>query len=177
MLVNLDTGGGYREATQFAVRQMLNFATFELITQLMKPERYLDCRKKISHIHGLNENSRSARAIYEYELRLNEERKVEKNRAKSGLHQVALGSTLETSDENQAVLQNAGASSLNTDVSDVENSSPGSSQKAPSDMEGSSTDTANNVRAITNDKPSTTIYSDAEDIESNLEKKNRILNQ
>lgn len=177
VLVNLDTGGGYREATQFAVRQMLNFATFELITQLMKPKNYIDCRQKIARIHGFNENSPSARAIYEHEARVNEERIAEENRAMTKLNQVALSSMLETSDENQETVKKAGTSSPNNDLSDTEMSSPGSSKKMLSNVEGPIKDREKQSTAFTDDKSNAAVYSNTENIERTLEKKNRIINQ
>jgi len=43
-LVNLDIGGKQREAINFALRQMLNLATFELLVQMMPREKSADCR-------------------------------------------------------------------------------------------------------------------------------------
>jgi curli biogenesis system outer membrane secretion channel CsgG len=46
-LVSFDLGGMEREALNYALRQMLNLATFDLLTQLMSPQNYLDCQAKI----------------------------------------------------------------------------------------------------------------------------------
>lgn len=46
-LVQLDAGGMHREAMQFALRQMLHLATFELLGQVMKPDVYAGCRSQI----------------------------------------------------------------------------------------------------------------------------------
>ena len=43
-LVQLDAGGMEREAMHFALRQMLNLATFELLGQLMNQDVYARCR-------------------------------------------------------------------------------------------------------------------------------------
>ncbi|MBF9060879.1 HfaB protein [Rhodobacterales bacterium HKCCSP123] len=43
-IVDLDFGGSRREALHFALREMLQLATFELLTQLMPPAQYEDCR-------------------------------------------------------------------------------------------------------------------------------------
>ncbi len=51
-LVQLDAGGMEREALHFALRQMLNFATFELLGQLMKESAYDECREKITASEG-----------------------------------------------------------------------------------------------------------------------------
>lgn len=47
-LVQLDAGGMRREALHFALRQMLNLASFELLGQIMEPEVYAACRGRIS---------------------------------------------------------------------------------------------------------------------------------
>jgi len=51
-LLQLDAGGMEREALHFALRQMLNFATFELLGQLMKQSAYDECREKITATDG-----------------------------------------------------------------------------------------------------------------------------
>jgi curli biogenesis system outer membrane secretion channel CsgG len=61
VLIEVDVGNSYREPLQYAVRQMLNLATFELLAQVMSPESYADCREAISEAHGNLENSKSAR--------------------------------------------------------------------------------------------------------------------
>lgn len=60
-LVNLDAGGQDREALNFALRQMLSLATFELLAQRMNPKNYLPCRTKIDKMHGLLENTGTGR--------------------------------------------------------------------------------------------------------------------
>lgn len=65
-LVTLDAGWKERETLHFALRQMLNLATFELLTQVMKPENYAKCRAEISAMHGFLDNTPSARALRKY---------------------------------------------------------------------------------------------------------------
>ena len=50
-LVNVDAANLRREATGLALRQMLNLATFDLLTQLMKPKNYVDCTETIKDYH------------------------------------------------------------------------------------------------------------------------------
>lgn len=51
-LVQLDAGGMQREAMHFALRQMLNLATFELLGQIMKQDVYAACRARIDETVG-----------------------------------------------------------------------------------------------------------------------------
>lgn len=51
-LVQFDAGGMEREALHFALRQMLSFATFELLGQLMNQEVYAPCRELVVHEAG-----------------------------------------------------------------------------------------------------------------------------
>ena len=51
-LVNFDFGIKEREALHFAMRQMLNLGTFELLTQVMSPKNYVDCRQTIDAQYG-----------------------------------------------------------------------------------------------------------------------------
>ena len=51
-LVIFDFGVKEREALHFAMRQMLNLGTFELLTQVMAPKNYVDCRQAIDSQHG-----------------------------------------------------------------------------------------------------------------------------
>lgn len=46
-LVLMEIGGQEREAVSYALRQMLSYATFDLLTQLMSPQNYLDCKTMI----------------------------------------------------------------------------------------------------------------------------------
>ena len=47
-LVNMDAGVQRREALNMALRQMLYLATYELLTQLMPPEKYEECSALIA---------------------------------------------------------------------------------------------------------------------------------
>jgi len=51
-LVSLDMGGQEREAVHFALRQMLSFATFELLGQLMNASTFRPCSELVSPFHG-----------------------------------------------------------------------------------------------------------------------------
>ena len=65
-LISLDIGGKEREALNLVLRQMLNLATFELLTQVMNPERYADCMAMIEQVDGVTDNSRSNRKLKQY---------------------------------------------------------------------------------------------------------------
>lgn len=56
-LVSLEMGGQEREAVHFALRQMLSFATFELLGQLMNTRTFAPCKEKISPFYGAIDNS------------------------------------------------------------------------------------------------------------------------
>lgn len=51
-LIQMDAGGMEREAMHFALRQMLSFATFELLGQLMNQDVYAPCRGMVAHEAG-----------------------------------------------------------------------------------------------------------------------------
>jgi len=51
-LVSLSAGGMQREAAHFAMRQMLNFATLELIGQLVSSSSYLPCKAMVAPVDG-----------------------------------------------------------------------------------------------------------------------------
>lgn len=59
-LVSLDAGGQNREALHFALREMLNLATFELLTQMMRPDTWVDCHDHIDEAHGFVGNTGTA---------------------------------------------------------------------------------------------------------------------
>ena len=63
LLLELELGGMQREALHFALRQMLNLATFELLTQLMAADSYEECLELISRLDSeiRNTNGNSAR--------------------------------------------------------------------------------------------------------------------
>ncbi|WP_176761355.1 CsgG/HfaB family protein [Desulforhopalus singaporensis] len=52
VLFNLDVGGMKREAMGFALRQMLYLGTFEILSQMLHPETYGECRAEIDHDYG-----------------------------------------------------------------------------------------------------------------------------
>jgi curli biogenesis system outer membrane secretion channel CsgG len=66
-LVLADIGGREREALHFALRQMLNLATFELLTQVMHPKNYKKCREQIDRMHGFVDNTNTAAAVERWE--------------------------------------------------------------------------------------------------------------
>ncbi|MGO4910580.1 CsgG/HfaB family protein [Pseudorhodobacter sp. W20_MBD10_FR17] len=51
-LLSLEAGGMEREAVHFAMRQLLNFSTMELLGQLMARETYEECRSLVSPLDG-----------------------------------------------------------------------------------------------------------------------------
>lgn len=65
-LVSMDFGDMQREPVHFALRQMLNLASFELLTQLMHPKTYAECNDMIANVKGLSSNSASSRAVVKY---------------------------------------------------------------------------------------------------------------
>ncbi|WP_062012307.1 CsgG/HfaB family protein, partial [Aureimonas sp. AU4] len=62
-LTNVDFGGREREAIHFALRQMLNLATFELLTQVMKAENFAECRTFVDRAHGYVDHTKTAEAV------------------------------------------------------------------------------------------------------------------
>lgn len=56
-LVSLEMGGQEREAVHFALRQMLSFATFELLGQLMNADTFAPCKEKVSPFYGAVSNT------------------------------------------------------------------------------------------------------------------------
>lgn len=59
-LVSLEMGGQEREAVHFAMRQMLSFATFELLGQLMNVASYAPCKEKVDVFFGAIEHTGTA---------------------------------------------------------------------------------------------------------------------
>jgi curli biogenesis system outer membrane secretion channel CsgG len=51
-LLSLEAGGMEREAVHFAMRQLLNFSTMELLGQLMARQTYEECRSLVSPLDG-----------------------------------------------------------------------------------------------------------------------------
>lgn len=58
-VVDVDLGLARREAVHHALRQMLQLATFELLTQMMPPERYEECRAMVDERLGVIEGDRT----------------------------------------------------------------------------------------------------------------------
>src|SRR5690625_150468 len=54
-LVSLDVGGQNREALHFALREMLNLATVELLTQMMPETEWVHCEARLERVHGPRE--------------------------------------------------------------------------------------------------------------------------
>ncbi len=69
-LLNVQMGAGEREATNFALRQMLNLATFELLNQVMDPSLYVHCRDGIPAEYGTLNATRSAVLLSRYKKKL-----------------------------------------------------------------------------------------------------------
>ena len=65
-LLNIQIGKGEREATNFALRQMLNLATFELLSQVVPPTVFESCRAEIPPEFGRLNLTRSSVALYKY---------------------------------------------------------------------------------------------------------------
>ncbi len=66
-LLNIQLGKGEREATNFALRQMLNLATFELLSQVVPPATFASCRAQIPSEFGQLSLTRSSVALYKYQ--------------------------------------------------------------------------------------------------------------
>lgn len=66
-LLNIQIGKGEREATNFALRQMLNLATFELLSQVIPPNAFESCRTVIPPEYGQLNLTRSAVALHKYQ--------------------------------------------------------------------------------------------------------------
>ncbi|CAM5447423.1 CsgG/HfaB family protein [Thauera mechernichensis] len=69
-LVSVDLGNNQREAVHFALRQMLNLATFELLTQMMKPEEFKDCYALVEAVQGVSTNTPSSQRVNAYRANL-----------------------------------------------------------------------------------------------------------
>lgn len=69
-LVSVDLGNNQREAVHFALRQMLNLATFELLTQMMKPEEFKDCYGLVEAVQGVSTNTPSSQRVSAYRANL-----------------------------------------------------------------------------------------------------------
>jgi len=65
-LVVAEIGNKQREATHFAMRQMLNLATFDLLTQVMHPKNYVKCETEINAAQGVLNATPAALALSAY---------------------------------------------------------------------------------------------------------------
>lgn len=65
-LISMDIGGKEREALNLVLRQMLNLATFELLTQVMNPSKYADCMALVDQVDGVTDNSVSKRKLKQF---------------------------------------------------------------------------------------------------------------
>lgn len=86
-LIDLDAGNQQREAMNFALRQMLYLATFELLTQLMPAEKYVECAVLVEDSVGKVSGSQtSADQLRAYEDQVEEEQLIasRKNSAAQG---------------------------------------------------------------------------------------------
>jgi hypothetical protein len=59
-LIDINIGGREREALHYALRQMLNLATFELLSQVMSSSKYGECREQIERVHGFVDHTVTA---------------------------------------------------------------------------------------------------------------------
>lgn len=69
-LVSVDLGNNQREAVHFALRQMLNLATFELLTQMMQPQEFKDCYGLVEAVQGVSTNTPSSQRVNAYRANL-----------------------------------------------------------------------------------------------------------
>jgi len=95
-LVSLDMGNRNREALHFAMRQMLNLATFEMLTQLMKPEQYIDCWEMVEKANGVLGSTRSSQKIETYRAALATGKSPNATKGQSTLSQAETTGTAET---------------------------------------------------------------------------------
>jgi curli biogenesis system outer membrane secretion channel CsgG len=61
-LVSIDAGAMQREALNYTLRQMLNYATFQLLGQVVSEKGYLICSSKISAVDGTANSSGISRS-------------------------------------------------------------------------------------------------------------------
>ena len=82
-LFNVQIGGGEREATNFALRQMLNLATFELLSQVIPPSSFAECRAKIPAEFGSLSLTRSSVSLHRYNLEVAKAKTAEAAKSKT----------------------------------------------------------------------------------------------
>ncbi|MCO8113510.1 HfaB protein [Acinetobacter lwoffii] len=93
-LLNIQIGKGEREATNFALRQMLNLATFELLSQVVPPAVFESCRAQIPPEFGQLNLTRSSVALHKYK-----KNQQQNNTASSSAVQESVSSQADSSNE------------------------------------------------------------------------------
>ena len=93
-LLNIQIGKGEREATNFALRQMLNLATFELLSQVVPPAVFESCRAQIPSEFGQLNLTRSSVALHKYK-----KNQQQNNTASSSAVQESVSSQADSSNE------------------------------------------------------------------------------
>ncbi|MGO1064059.1 CsgG/HfaB family protein [Acinetobacter lwoffii] len=92
--LNIQIGKGEREATNFALRQMLNLATFELLSQVVPPAVFESCRAQIPPEFGQLNLTRSSVALHKYK-----KNQQQNNTASSSAVQESVSSQADSSNE------------------------------------------------------------------------------
>ncbi len=105
-LLNIQIGKGEREATNFALRQMLNLATFELLSQVVPPAVFESCRAQIPPEFGQLNLTRSSVALH----------KIQKNQQQNS---TASSSAVQESVSSQADSSNEKNKSTNSPSKDT----------------------------------------------------------
>lgn len=95
-LLNIQIGKGEREATNFALRQMLNLATFELLSQVVPPSTFEGCRNTIPLEFGRLSLTQSSVALYKYK-----ETQQQKTPVTSGVTESSLTKTNPSTEKNK----------------------------------------------------------------------------
>ena len=93
-LLNIQIGKGEREATNFALRQMLNLATFELLSQVVPPAVFESCRAQIPPEFGQLNLTRSSVALHKYK-----KNQQQNSTASSSVVQESVSSQADSSNE------------------------------------------------------------------------------
>ncbi|ENW27973.1 CsgG/HfaB family protein [Acinetobacter lwoffii] len=93
-LLNIQIGKGEREATNFALRQMLNLATFELLSQVVPPAVFESCRAQIPPEFGQLNLTRSSVALHKYK-----KNQQQNSTASSSAVQESVSSQVDSSNE------------------------------------------------------------------------------
>lgn len=93
-LLNIQIGKGEREATNFALRQMLNLATFELLSQVVPPAVFESCRAQIPPEFSQLNLTRSSVALHKYK-----KNQQQNSTASSSVVQESVSSQADSSNE------------------------------------------------------------------------------